>query len=171
VSIGKINKKKLSRNLRTRNAPLRVLPMAPWFRTRHRLTQGKEVAKTPTEQIPTSISHPMLQCTIEDVHCAASKRVKKLSRHRPMTIRPFLRARLTMSALRWIFLLIFVYLAAGTIIVMIQEGTEPLKNIVIYSIMGFFTFFMGYLGWIVARDVLEVFSGKKTAQNEAEVQA
>jgi len=78
--------------------------------------------------------------------------------------------RLKMSALQWIVALIVLYLAAGTIIVMIQEGTEPLKNIVIYSIMGFFTFFMGYLGWIVARDVIEVASGKKMSQNEAEVQ-
>jgi hypothetical protein len=52
---------------------------------------------------------------------------------------------------------------------MIQDGTESLKNIVIYSIIGFFTFFMGYIGWILARDVLEIFSGKKNAQNETEV--
>jgi len=170
VSIGKINSKKLARNLRTRNAPLRVLPLTTWFHRRHPLPQNNEGVKTPIDHIPTSISRPMLQCTIEDVHCASSRRVKKLSRHRPMTIRPFLRMRLKMSALQWIVALIVLYLAAGTIIVMIQEGTEPLKNIVIYSIMGFFTFFMGYLGWIVARDVIEVASGKKMSQNEAEVQ-
>jgi hypothetical protein len=66
--------------------------------------------------------------------------------------------------------LIFIYLAAGTAIVMIQDGTESLKNIVIYSIIGFFTFFMGYIGWILARDVLEIVSGKKNSQNEAEVE-
>jgi TRAP-type C4-dicarboxylate transport system permease small subunit len=53
---------------------------------------------------------------------------------------------------------------------MVQEGTEPLKNIIIYSIMGFFTFFMGYLGWILAQDVLDIVSGKKN-HNEAELEA
>lgn len=75
-----------------------------------------------------------------------------------------------MNALRWILLLIFIYLAAGTVVVMIQDGTETLKNIVIYSIMGFFTFFMGYLGWILARDVLVIVSGKKQTRNEAEME-
>lgn len=75
-----------------------------------------------------------------------------------------------MNALRWILLLIFIYLAAGTVVVMIQDGTETLKNIVIYSIMGFFTFFMGYLGWILARDVLVIVSGKKQTGNEAEIE-
>ena len=77
----------------------------------------------------------------------------------------------SMSALRWIILVIFIYLAAGTAIVIFQDGTESLKNIVVYSIIGFFTFFMGYIGWILARDVLELISNKKTLQNEAELEA
>ena len=77
----------------------------------------------------------------------------------------------SMSALRWIILVIVVYLAAGTAIVIFQDGTESLKNIVVYSIIGFFTFFMGYIGWILARDVLELVSNKKTLQNEAELEA
>jgi hypothetical protein len=76
-----------------------------------------------------------------------------------------------MNALRWILLFIFIYLAAGTMIVMIQEGTESIKNIVIYSIIGFFTFFMGYLGWILARDFLVIVSGKKNNRNEAEIES
>jgi hypothetical protein len=75
-----------------------------------------------------------------------------------------------MNALRWILILIFIYLACGTIVMMIQEGTELLKNIVIYSIMGFFTFFMGYLGWILASDVLHIVSGKRNTQNEANLE-
>lgn len=74
-----------------------------------------------------------------------------------------------MNALRWILLLIFAYIAAGIVVVMIQDGTEVLKNIVIYSIIGFFTFFMGYIGWILARDVLQMVSGNKDALNEAKV--
>jgi len=76
-----------------------------------------------------------------------------------------------MNALRWILLLIFIYLACGTIVVMIQDGTESLKNIVIYSIMGFFTFFMGYLGWILARDFLGIVSGKNDTRNDAEIES
>jgi len=45
-----------------------------------------------------------------------------------------------------------------------------LKNIVIYSIMGFFTFFMGYLGWILASDVLVIVSGKRNTHNEANLE-
>lgn len=74
-----------------------------------------------------------------------------------------------MNALRWILLLIFAYIAAGIVVVMIQDGTEVLKNIVIYSIIGFFTFFMGYIGWILARDVLQMVSGNKDPLNEAKV--
>jgi hypothetical protein len=36
--------------------------------------------------------------------------------------------------------------------------------------MGFFTFFMGYLGWILAQDVLDIVAGKKN-HNEAELEA
>ena len=75
-----------------------------------------------------------------------------------------------MTTLRWILLLIVIYLVAGTVAMMIQDGAESLKNIVIYSIMGFFTFFMGYLGWILARDVLVIVAGKKISHNEVEME-
>jgi hypothetical protein len=112
-----------------------------------------------------------IQYTVEEVTRTTGKNVKKSGRKGPITVRPIMSLHFTMNALRWILLLIFVYLAAGTVIMMIQDGTESLKNIVIYSIMGFFTFFMGYIGWILASDVLEMVSGKKNAQNEAEVEA
>jgi hypothetical protein len=75
-----------------------------------------------------------------------------------------------MNALRWIALLILFYITAGSIVMTIQDGTEPLKNIVIYSIMGFFTFFMGYLGWILARDVLLIVSGRKDISNQVDIE-
>lgn len=74
------------------------------------------------------------------------------------------------SGVHYIVVLIVCYLAAGTLIVMIQDGTESLKNIVIYSIVGFFTFFMGYMGWILAKDVLNVVAGKKKCRNEVNVE-
>jgi hypothetical protein len=111
-----------------------------------------------------------IQCTVEKVSKTTGKNVKKTGGKRPLTIKPFLNLHGTMNALRWILLLIFIYLAAGTVVVMIQDGTETLKNIVIYSIMGFFTFFMGYLGWILASDILVIVSGKKNTNNEAEIE-
>jgi hypothetical protein len=112
-----------------------------------------------------------IQCTLENVDHQTRRLIKKCWRMKPITIKPLRSLRFSMNALRWIILLIFIYLAAGTAIVMIQDGMESLKNILVYSIIGFFTFFMGYLGWILARDVFEVVSGKKTLQNEAELEA
>jgi hypothetical protein len=166
VSIRKISNKRLSRNLKTRKAPLRVLPMA----TFHIRRRGKhKIKKQETEETKLiSLSRPIIQCTVEEVTRTTRKSGKKSGRKGPISVRPFRNLHFTMNALQWILILIFIYLAAGTAIVMIQDGTESLKNIVIYSIIGFFTFFMGYIGWILARDVLEIVSGKKNAKNEAE---
>lgn len=163
MSIRKISNKRLSRNLKTRKAPLRVLPLAT-FHTRNHLKQKTQ--ETKSKQFPSST----VQCTVEKITRTTGKNVKKSGGKRPLTIKPFLSLHVTMNALRWILLFIFIYLASGTIVVMIQDGTESLKNIVIYSIMGFFTFFMGYLGWILARDFLVIVSGKKNTRNEAETE-
>jgi hypothetical protein len=114
---------------------------------------------------------PPIQCNVENVHHQVGRRVKKSWRLKPITIKPMKGLNTSMSALRWIVVVIALYLAAGTAIVLIQDGTESLKNIVVYSIIGFFTFFMGYIGWILARDVLELVSNKKMLHNEAEVEA
>jgi hypothetical protein len=169
----KINNKKLSHNLKTRKAPLRVLPIKT-FHLRHLEKQPTtECIKKPLmeEHAQTPLPPPPIQCTMEDVHHQIGRRVKKSWRLKPITIKPMMGLHSSMTALRWILLVIFIYLAAGTAIVMIQDGTESLKNIVVYSIIGFFTFFMGYLGWILARDVLEMFSNKKTLQNNADLEA
>jgi len=168
VSIRKISNKRLSRNLKTRKAPLRVLPLAS-FHTRHRLKNHGQKQKM-QEPKSKQFSASAVQCTVEKVTQTMGKGVKKSAGKKPLTIKPFLSFHGTMNALRWILLLIFLYLAAGTIVIMIQDGTESLKNIVVYSIIGFFTFFMGYLGWILARDFLGIVSGKRHALNEAEVE-
>jgi len=116
-------------------------------------------------------SYPLTsRYVVEEVTQIAGKNGKKSRRKGPIKVRPFMKRHFSMNALQWILLLIFIYLAAGTVIVMIQEGTELLRNIVIYSIIGFFTFFMGYIGWILAQDVLEIVSGKKNIQNEVEAE-
>ncbi len=168
----KISNKRLSRNLKAHKTPLRVLPMTS-FHLRHQEKQHRKVfiKKHMMEGIKqTPLLPPSLQCNVEDVHHQTGRRVKKSWRMKPIIIKPLHSLRSPMNALRWIVLIIFIYLVAGTAIVMIQDGTESLKNIVVYSIIGFFTFFMGYLGWILARDVLQVVSGKKL-HNEAELEA
>ena len=73
---------------------------------------------------------------------------------------PFHTVQVTMRALRWIFLIIFFYISVSIILLFIQGGNELVQNIVIYSVTGFFTFFMGYFGWMFARSVMEIVGGK-----------
>ncbi|MBN1861168.1 MAG: hypothetical protein JW840_06885 [Candidatus Thermoplasmatota archaeon] len=164
----KISNKRLSRNLKIKKSPLRVLPLAT-FQTRHRVKQTLKKQRK-QEISAASFSSEAVRCPIEKVNRETWRGINKSGGKAPLTIKPFLNFHFTMSALRWILLLIIIYLAAGTAVVMIQDGTESLKNIVIYSIMGFFTFFMGYLGWILARDVLVIVSGRRNTRNELEVE-
>lgn len=69
--------------------------------------------------------------------------------------------KLTVRMLKWIFVLIFVYIAASIVFLIFQGGSEQLRNIIVYSVIGFFTFFMGYFGWMFARSVSEIVGGKK----------
>lgn len=168
MSIRKISNKKLSRNLKTKNAPLRVLPLAP-LPIRHPVKQNQK--KQLIEETSLRVrSLSTLQHVVVKVLTRTRKTLIKPGRRGPITMKPFLRFHFAMNTFRWILLLIGLYLAAGTAVMMIQQGTESLKNIVIYSIMGFFTFFMGYLGWILARDVLLMVSSRKTTRNEIDVE-
>jgi hypothetical protein len=172
VSKRKISNKRLSHNIKTRKAPLRVLPMTT-FHLRHQEKQlKKELMK---KQMVEEVQHKPIppspvQMTLENIHHQAGRRVKKSWRLKPIIIRPMTSHRSSLNILRWILLVIFVYVAAGTTIVIMHDGATSLKNIVVYSIIGFFTFFMGYLGWILAKDVLEVVSKRKTFQNDAELE-
>ena len=76
-----------------------------------------------------------------------------------------------MRALRWIFLLIFIYLSAGIILVMVQDGIAPMKNVIIYSVIGFSTFFMGYLGVVFAKDILQIVSSQRHPRDEVDIDA
>ena len=68
--------------------------------------------------------------------------------------------RVTIHALRWVFLLIFIFMTIGIFALFLTGGENHVQNILGYSITGFFTFFMGYFGWILAQGVIEVLSGK-----------
>ena len=79
---------------------------------------------------------------------------------------PFTTIRVTMHALRWIFFLIFIYIAVSIVLLLVQGGNDSITNIVVYSVTGFFTFFMGYFGWMFARSVMEMVSGKELKQDD-----
>jgi len=67
--------------------------------------------------------------------------------------------RITVRALKWIVLFILLYLTIGLTILLTQNGMGSIRDIVVYGIMGFVTFFMGYCGWMLARDVISVVQG------------
>lgn len=74
---------------------------------------------------------------------------------------PFKTMKVTIYALRWIFLLIFLFIIVGIMVLFITGGQSYLQVILGYSITGFFTFFMGYFGWLLAQGIIEMITGKE----------
>lgn len=74
---------------------------------------------------------------------------------------PFKTMKVTIYALRWIFLLIFLFIIVGIVLLFVTGGQSYLQACVGYSITGFFTFFMGYFGWILAQGIIEMITGKE----------
>ena len=68
--------------------------------------------------------------------------------------------RFTIHALRWVFLMIFLFITVGIIALFLSGGDSYVQIILGYSIAGFFTFFMGYFGWILAQGMIEMITGK-----------
>ena len=56
---------------------------------------------------------------------------------------PLKTIKVTIHALRWIFLLVFLFLIIGTFILLATGGQQYFQMIVGFGITGFFTFFMG----------------------------
>lgn len=67
--------------------------------------------------------------------------------------------------LRWFFFLIFLFIAFSTIILFSIGCGSYTQMAFIYGITGFFTFFMCYLGWILAQGVID-----KLSKNEDTLQ-
>lgn len=91
----------------------------------------------------------------------------KLSRHfrrrTPVTPIPFLGFRISSNALKILFLLILIYVVVITFALILQEATTWLRDIINYSVMGFVTFFMGWFGWELAKDIRNVaFGGRQS---------
>jgi hypothetical protein len=100
------------------------------------------------------------------------KKKKKVKIHRfidkriPFEELPFKTIKLTVHALKWIFLLIFLFITIGIFILFITGGDNYMQLILGYSIAGFFTFFMGYFGWTLAISIMELISGKSYKNEE-----
>jgi hypothetical protein len=51
-------------------------------------------------------------------------------------------------------------------VLFLTGGGEYVQIIVGYSIAGFFTFFMGYFGWLLAQGMIEMITGKKEKSDQ-----
>jgi len=75
---------------------------------------------------------------------------------------PIKTMKVTIHALRWVFLLIFLFIIVGIFMLFLTGGDSYIQIIVGYSIAGFFTFFMGYFGWVLAQGTIEMITGKES---------
>ena len=145
-----------------------VLPLTTKGKTRHiheKEKKGRENQKVTIHSSPVLSQQPSIQCSIEEV-----PHPKKQGRRKaPLTFHPFVTARFKMNTLRWIFLSIIIALTSGILIILLQDGIGSMKNIVIYGVMGFVTFFMGYFGTIFAKDLLNIIMEKKDSRNDADI--
>lgn len=175
MSIRKISKKKLSRNVRLKHVPLKVLPLTTTVGGRHILNREKKERINQTNLGASSSVSPLpqqssFQCSIEPVQRDTSRHSKKSGKRKaPLTFHPVVISRFKMNTLRWIFLSVIIALAVGAIFIMLQDGFGSMKNIIIYGVMGFFTFFMGYFGTIFAKDLLDIVMEKKDSRNDADI--
>jgi hypothetical protein len=76
---------------------------------------------------------------------------------------PLKTMRVTLYALRWMFLLIFLFITMGILALFATGGQNYVQMIIGYSITGFFSFFMGFFGWTLAQGVIEMLTGKEEA--------
>lgn len=74
---------------------------------------------------------------------------------------PLKTMKVTIYALRWVFLLLFLLITMGILALFLTGGEDYIQMILGWSLAGFFTFFMGYFGWILAQGMIEMIAGKK----------
>ena len=74
---------------------------------------------------------------------------------------PLKTMKATAHALKWMFVLIFMFITIGIIALFATGGQNYVQQILGYSITGFFTFFMGYFGWTLAQGVIDILVGKE----------
>ncbi|MCK4365088.1 MAG: hypothetical protein KAW45_03475 [Thermoplasmatales archaeon] len=86
---------------------------------------------------------------------------KFMEKKLPFEDLPLKTMKVTIHALRWVFLLIFFFITIGIFALFLTGGKDYIQMILGYSLAGFFTFFMGYFGWILAQGMIEMITGKK----------
>ena len=72
----------------------------------------------------------------------------------------------TVSFLRWIFFLIFLYIGFTIIFGLWFKGMEFFSDVITFSVSGFFAFFMGYFGWRLAEIIEEWLKKTRGEKNE-----
>jgi len=90
-----------------------------------------------------------------------NKLSKFIIKKSPLQDLPLKTLRVTIYALKWVFLLIFLFITVGILALLVTGGAENVQMIFTYSITGFFTFFMGYFGWLLAQGMIEMIAGNK----------
>lgn len=64
-------------------------------------------------------------------------------------------------AFRLLLLVVLVYIVTSTLIMFLTQSFSFLRQVVTLSIGGFFGFFMGYFGWVLAHKLTRWLSGKE----------
>ena len=96
-----------------------------------------------------------------------NNKIRFIDKKIPFQDLPLKTIKVTIHALRWVFLLIFLFITVGIFVLFLTGGDNYFQIIIGYSIAGFFTFFMGYFGWLLAQGIIEMLTGKtyKTDRN------
>ncbi|KYK30560.1 MAG: hypothetical protein AYK22_03565 [Thermoplasmatales archaeon SG8-52-3] len=89
-----------------------------------------------------------------------NNRIRFIDKKIPFQDIPLKTIKVTIHALRWVFLLIFLFITVGIFVLFLTGGDNYFQIIIGYSIAGFFTFFMGYFGWLLAQGIIEMITGK-----------
>lgn len=90
-----------------------------------------------------------------------NKKYQQIKHYKEKKI-PFATIGVKFRTLLLIFCFILLYIFISVLLLLLQTGNGFITNIVIYSITGFFTFFMGYFGWILAKNIAIVMNIKKS---------
>lgn len=68
--------------------------------------------------------------------------------------------KITDRIIKWILIIILVYIVISMLYLSYNQRGEFLVNIVIWSVGGFWAFFMGYWGWMFAEKITQSFVKK-----------
>ncbi|MEM0466116.1 MAG: hypothetical protein QXL17_05040 [Candidatus Thermoplasmatota archaeon] len=165
----KPTKRMLSRKLRHHNASVVLLPVLTVRKTMIKLLKLKKYLwKTTPQQRPKPYRRPYptdlpitpppsIAQTMENTLPVLYK--KNYRRTPPIFSLALLLKKIT--SIRWFLLIMFLYFTVGVTMIFFQQGISPFKETIIYSIMGFSTFFMSYIGWVIAQDIIKIINRKK----------